>query len=1171
MNFDELTQGQKNAILSNGSVLVSAAAGSGKTSVLTEKVVHLLADENNPCSADRLLVVTFTNAAAAEMKARIEQRLNEECAANPHNKELLRQKILLSHSSVCTIDSFCLDLVREHFYDLQIDPDFSIVNGGVFEEWKRNAAAQVMNEAFLSDPVEYKKVLDALNSKFGDDAVKNNILAIYRFTRALQDPSAWLENAAAEYENITELSETKWAEIVAKKSISIIEDQISVISAALERIERNYSERNMPKLVAEFYSSYSSFRDVFARMLAESRGKKWDAVVAALGGVDKISENGMAALKKSDDIDNDSARIISFCQDELEKSKKALEKFYYEKEEIVLEQIKREAGIIRFLVNGVKRLEELLFERCKEHSVFTFDMIEHLALSLLKSPVGAEISQRFDWVLVDEYQDVNELQGTIFRLLSRDDERLFAVGDVKQSIYGFRQADPQMFLDRKDSYKPYDGENYPAKIILDANFRSRSGVCRFVNECFSALMSKEICGMDYLAEDSLDPQAKYEPKEEANVEIHVVDSKNFGTTAEAVAEYILNICDSGSTVGRKGKEKPVSFGDIAILMRGPAGHVDEYIQVFTEYGIPVSAEKEGFWETREIMTVCSALQAVNNPCDDVALLATLMAYPGGFTAEDVAELRSTSADKNAALYVSVCEAADNGNAKAADFRKAIAGLRRRAASASVASVLNDVYDWLDIFNAVRMADNGENRAANLLRLMSVAAEYEKGENADLQSFCAFAQRNMINSDDKSAMSPSGSNAVRIMSIHKSKGLQFPVCILAEADTQFNVSDGTAAVAMHEKAGIAVNYNDLEECLQYKSFAKRAVSAAISEKVIAEEMRLLYVAMTRAEDKLVVFAKSKDPDKTISDIFDSISFGRDYKHFSPVAVSRTPSYARWLIMCLYDHPFLHEATAKYRSAIKEKSDEMNKEPVKLVIHTEKQELSKKEDIVEHSADERVVEEIRRRVEYVYPYSDLLDIAAKSSVTSLAKQESATAEFSDTPSFLSGTMLTPAQRGTALHKFMQFCDFGRSEISVEEEANRLEDMEFISETERAALDISALEKFFAGNLYARIKKAKTMWREQRFLSKLLVGEIEKELGEKFPEENIVIQGAADCVFVESDQLVVLDFKTDRVKTEQELAERYAAQLDIYGKVFAEIYDMPVKEKIIYSFKLGKEISL
>ena len=1171
MAKDKLTLQQRNAVDSYGAVLVSAAAGSGKTSVLTEKVVDLLVREDNPCDADRLLVVTFTNAAAAEMRSRIESRLNEECEKDPSNKRLLRQKVLLAHSSVCTIDSFCMDLVKENFYDLQIDPDFNIVNGGTFEEWKNSAVSQILNEEYNADPEGFGNVLNAIGSKFGDDKLKDAIIKLYNFTRALQDPEQWMKNVLDFYSSAKEFKENIWAKAAFKRLNDRLDDFIPGLDAAVRKVAELTSADDRADLVSRFLLAYSENISTLGNISAFIKAGEWDRAYKCLGSIQIIKLNGLSALEQGEMNKARAAQLISVFQDKLKELSDELSNVLYDCEENVISHLERDSETCRFLINSAIRAEGMLFEKCRENSMFTFDMIEHMALSLLKSAAGTEISGRYDWVLVDEYQDVNELQGTIFSMLSRADERLFAVGDVKQSIYGFRQADPKMFLDRKDSYADYDGETYPSKVVLDANFRSRSGVCDFVNFCFSRLMKKETCGMDYLLEDHLVSKADFAEREENDVKVYIADTDCYDTSARAVADYIAESINNGMMVGKRGEERKARFSDFAVLMRAPSTHISKYIQAFSEAGIPVSTEKDGFWECGEIIAVCSALRAISNPCDDISLLALLSSYPDGFNPDELATLRIEAGDKNAPLYIALCDAAERGDEKSAFAKNKIEEFRRIAASNSITTVLNLVMDWLDIFNFVKFSEDAGNKSANLLRLISVASEYEKGENVDLQSFCAYIRRNAEGSEDKSAMAPSGADAVKIMSIHKSKGLQFPVCIIAEADARFNVMDSYGSVIMHETFGVAVDYFDMVECTKSESLAKRVISSEIKKKNIAEELRLLYVAMTRAEDRLVFFAGSGKPKEELEKVFRLISFSSPDSPLNSSDVFSASSYAKWIYMCIYNHPELFEELLPYSLPFKEKSAQNHSGVDFEVLDYPEEATIEKKDKTAAEPSKEIVEKIKGNLEYKYPFEDLLDIAAKSSVSALSKGENQIGEFSDTPSFLSGTMLTPAQRGTALHKFMQFCRFSNCEKNVAEEADRLEDMEFITETERLALDEKLLEKFFGSELYRRIKNSPKVMREQRFLSSLPVAKIKEELADRFPEETIVVQGAADCIFIENDSLVILDFKSDRVKNADELKARYAAQLDIYAKAFAEIYNMPVKEKVIYSFKLGEAISL
>ena len=1047
------TEQQKLAIDTRGSVLITAAAGSGKTAVLVERVVNMLCRKDDPVSIDRLLIVTFTNAAAAEMRGRIEKRLYEESAKNPTDRNLKKQLLLLPSAKICTIDTFCINLVRENFENFGISPDFKIITENELYPIYDAAVNEILDEYYKTDSSRLIALLDSFGCGGDDRRIIEAILKIFKYSTTMPFPSHWLNGCKKMYEEATLSADNIWR----------------------------------PRLI------------------------DWQC----------------------DNLFDTSEDNKALCE---------------------------LAPHVITLLELVERFAARVFEVMCEKNMLTFYNTEQMALSLLCSPDGTPteqaniLSENFYEILVDEYQDVNDLQDTLFYILSSCGKKLFAVGDVKQSIYGFRGANPENFMRKKDSYSDIGGEG-GKKIALAANFRSRNGVCEYINYLFSLTMSRRFGGVEYEGDERLISAATFPKNEAPAAELHLLNTadgedKEEKAEAKHIAAYIKKVMSEKPFL-RKGDElREAKPGDFAILMRSPADHAEAYIKELNALGIPVRYQAGNFLESREIMYMLALLRVLDNPTNDVPLMSLMLSPIFGFTPDDVAKIRISSKKGN--LYSAFLLAEREGNARVAAAIKQLRDWRRMAATMSVDRLISRLYDETGLLDIVLSMDDGSRRNANLLLLLQIAREYcENGGKAS--GFPRYVEHI---GDKLKPPADTGDDAVTIMSFHGSKGLQFPICIIAGSFRRFNKADSTASLVMDRHLGVAFKGVNPVENTRRNTVAREAISRAVAEENLSEELRILYVALTRAEERLLITLTAKNHAKKAADMLKAIK-----EKGADAIVSSAGKYYDWFLLSLIrgtEFSSLHKALGI--EVPKELLCSGANAEVWLGAPEEADSESEKE-----SGDKSAVDynQIVERIEFKYPFSECVFAKAKTSVSEIVSGESAADyDFSARPAFLSKGGLTPAQRGTATHKFMQFANYFAANDSVKDELHRLEAEHYIFSAEAEAADIEKLEKFFKSPLYSRMMKAE-LHREMRFITELPVGDGEYD--------STVVQGVIDCVIDEGDTVSVIDFKTDRVSSGEELSERYGKQLMLYRDACEKLFGRPVKDMLIYSFHLGETIEI
>lgn len=1167
------TEMQQKAIETTGNVLVSAAAGSGKTAVLVERVINMLTNEKKKISADSLLIVTFTNAAAAEMHTRIEKRICEEIQKHPDDEFLKKQKYLLVNADICTIDSFCIKLVRENFEKCGISPDFKVGDGSAQQEIANRIMTDLMSEHLANIQEDFERLLELTNCDYDENNLIEQINRIYLYSQQLPFPENFINGLLLPYE-------TKFGKdnVWYNMAFDTADKQIGFIENCIERMYENadYVEKN-----AEKHKAYTEY-------VAESIGalrnacdlKDWNGFFALL----ESTKFKKAPSSNKDDI---FAQRFKAEKKKISDIIKKLNNLFYAPINIVQSSINQNYGAVKLFTEIVNEYGKRLFDAFCEKNEFTFYNTEQLALNLLCEFKDGEIvirdeaqklCDRYDEVLVDEFQDVNDLQNTLFYVLSNRERKLFAVGDVKQSIYGFRGSNPINFLNKKNKYTLITdaSENEPKKIILSDNFRSRKGVCDAVNFYFSHFMTHKFGNIVYNEEERLNAKGEFPQSTATAAELLVIDKYGSEVSeslleleAEKIAEYIISVMNEGPVISDGKSLRNARYSDFAILLNAVQGKGEIISRCLSEHGIPVDVGGDGFFESFEISLILSLLQVIDNPKCDIELLNVMMSPIFAFSAEEMALIRLNQ--KYGPLYSAVQSYAKTGNQKTLDFIEKLAEFRRDAAVMSVHRLISKLLYSTDIFNQISAMKGGKQRQANLFLLIKYAQNYDERTNGGIGGFIKYIKS--IPEKNLKAVTSGGDDTVKIMTMHSSKGLQFPICIVANLSAQLNKADSSNRVLFSETAGISFKYYDEREQSDRETLGHALMADAARTKTVEEKLRLLYVAMTRAIDRLCLVCSADNLENKLKNLAPLLSK-------SDVAVTREilegkNNMGDWILVATLLHPS-GEKLIKYSDADVNINcqNHINCDfDLKISIFNdfEKKEINKTQIVKEKAnCNFELAEKIKSNAEYVYPYESLRYLQSKASVSSLVnKAETDRFSFSEKPLFMSGEKLSGAAKGTAMHHIMQFIKFDEN-VDVGSEIERLTEWKFITEQEADSADISAIEKFFSGQLYKRIMKSLGVHREMRFLTETPACELDPDFNTDIPDANVIVQGAIDLCFEEEDGIVVLDFKTDRVNNLSELTDCYAEQLNFYSVAAEKIFSKPVKERIIYSFYLGESIS-
>ena len=1228
MSEPKWTPAQRAAIEDRGgALLVSAAAGSGKTAVLTERAVRLITDPEHPVDADRLLIVTFTNAAAAELRARIGQALLRLSVQQPHNTALRRQRMLLQRAPICTIDAFCLDLLHKHFQALDIPPDFAPADPGSVEVLRASALAETLENAYR-DP-DFCAFADLYGKGRTDQAAGNTILHVYDFLRALPDYDRRMDEYLAPWQQENGFGSTCWHDLLLAEAACCAGAARELLTAALADCREDFAlaqaqAEEKGKTAASKAKAAAGVNDKFAEPLS-----RLENAAALLGEVERLAAAGewtplydkltpyvlgmeempgFKGMKKR--LTGDHKAAVRTRTDEAAKLFEQITELISCSEEEA-EADRREAlPRLRALFAAVRDFDARFSAKKKERKLLEFSDFEHQALRLLRTPEGKptplcqSIRQNYAAVMVDEYQDTNALQDAIYRCLaSPAGDDLFLVGDLKQSIYRFRQADPSIFRTKLDVWAPLPGgtarprpaEGTPgsdALLALDANFRSAPQVVAGINFIFEQLMTPRLGDTAYGDGQRLVCGA---PGEYAgSVEAHFLPDDTAETDAAWIAQHIEELVQNGTPVRDGSSTRPVQYEDCCILLAA-RGDFLAYEEALTARGIPVYADaRENLMTAPHIRPLISLLKVIDNPAQDIYLAAAMLGPMFGFTDDDLVRLRACSEEAQKkqqkpgtkhtrmSLYGAVLQVVQSEDEtpftqKVKAFYARLTELRRMARSVPAEQLLEEIFVSTGYLAALGVLENGARRREDARRFAAFCAESgTNGISALVRAIDAAAQAGSTGQDAVPGGARPG--CVTIMTIHRSKGLQFPVVFVGDTARHFNLSDTYQPVLLHREYGAGLRLRPEQGDL-YKTAAYTALANAHAQETRSEQMRLLYVALTRAQDMLILtiplgMTKTGNPFARAA-AFLAAGAGETLNR-------QANSFADWLRAALLVHPFggplrrlagdLELPFVFTKSEITVSVQEAGPEPEASGQEPEQPAAA--------PADPALVAGLQEGFAWRYPAAELAAVPAKVSVTSIVhKAEQTTLER---PAFLSKDGLTAAEMGTALHAFLEHADFsalaaakdaGGLEKAILAERQRQVDRQLVAPEIAEKLDVSRIRRFVEGEAFAKICAADEVLRELAFITALPAEAVlaaQGTEGVRAEGEQVLVQGIADLVLVYPDHLELLDYKTDRRKTEADFLRAYRAQLNLYALAIDKRFaPKKVTYKGICSLELGKLI--
>lgn len=1218
------TAEQKSAIEKRGcNLLVAAAAGAGKTAVLVERIIEKIIDADNPVDIDRLLVVTFTNAAASEMRERIGDAIAGEIEKNPDSKRLQRQIALLNKSNITTIHAFCLEVIRNNFNLTDLDPAFRIADSTECVLLKQEVMDEMFDELYENESFgdEFFNLVDSYGGKKDDSGLMDIVDMVFEFSRSTPWPDEWLNDSAEAFNagDDFDFGDSKWAKVL----VDDLKIELSGICRSLMRAVGMLDNADeLEKYKIHINKELNNVKDVmntcttFDKLIKGISKIEFERLPSIRNVNDKITQEKVKKIR--DGAKNEINEIKgSFKETDSDVIKDEMKKLY-----------PKMSCLAKLAIEFGKRYRS----RKKEKGVIDFSDIEHYCIDILTDrgedgeirPTEAALKYRekFDEVLVDEYQDSNMVQELILKMVSRSDEdnpNLFMVGDVKQSIYRFREAKPELFLEK---YNAYGSSGKNQKVLLNKNFRSREEVINAVNYIFKGIMSKDIGELDYNDEEKLNPGAAFpEPIESipygGAAELHIIeteddaentddedfDSKeevnNIQLEARMAAQRIYELVNADKFyVTYRDDEKinyrPLEYRDIVILMRSTANTAPVFMEEIKNTGIPVYADTgSGYFEVAEVQTMLSLLEVIDNPRQDIPLLAVLRSPIASFTPEELIDIRMA---KNSGTFYEALKLSAGGNDKTSlkvnEFLNKLNRWRNISKNMPISEFIWYLYNETGYFAYAGAMPGGIVRQANLKMLFERAREYEKTSLKGLFNFINFINKLKQSSQDMGSAKILGENenVVRIMSIHKSKGLEFPVVFVSCLGKQFNLSDLNKSILLHHELGFGPNLVDSRRRISYPTIIKQAVSKKIKLENYSEEMRILYVAMTRAKEKLILTGTVKDLEKAYERWSSDIDSPGNKIPEHQILKGR--NYLDWICPALLKHEKLKNfrEDGKIELALSSMVDDKSMWDVKIhnrsdILKDNEDKADDKELLDDEMNKGQYYGEVKRRLDYEYPFKISSQIPAKLTVTELKRAEANTFEddysesifvpqLAKAPVFMQGkTELPAAQVGTIMHLVMQHINLN-GEITPES-VNRLLDYlydnEFITKEEMAAVDVDKIVGFFKSPLGIRMMLASFVHREAPFYMEVNANEIYKNLPENYRDEHIIIQGVIDCYFEEDDGIVLIDYKTDYVPHGRNdmIKERYRVQIDYYTKALEKMTDKKVKEKYIYLFYNGETI--
>ena len=1195
------TESQKKVIdRRERNILVSAAAGSGKTAVLVERIIQKITQDK--VDIDKLLIVTFTNAAAAEMRERIRDAIEKKLEEEPEDIHLQRQFTLVHNAQITTIDSFCLYVIRNYFYKIDLEPNFRVADEGELSLLRSDVLGKLLEAHYAAGEEAFLSFVAGYGSAKSDQAIQDMILKMYTYAQSYPWPDEWLVSCGQAYDlkEEADMEQADWMKQFLDSLVTAVSDCGSQMREALNVCE----EPDGPYMYAD------ALKEDIRRLDAIRESGSYARFGEEINAYAKAFPKLAAARKFEGSVEK--KELVQNIRNAMKKEIKDMrDKFFFKEPEEIFLDMKKTAPAVKMLVALTEEFASCFAAEKKRKNLVDFSDMEHFALKILvdqttKEPTETadEFAALFDEIMIDEYQDSNYVQETLLRAVSKErfgQNNLFMVGDVKQSIYRFRLARPELFMEKFDTYAT--GTPGCERIDLQKNFRSRDEVLSGVNDIFYKIMCRDLGNVVYDENAALYPGADYpEDMDPAMFAMEVLVADESGAEemerveleTRMIASRIHEMRKEGQTVTDKesGELRPMEYRDIVILLRSVSGMADTFVKVLSEEGIPAfTTSRTGYFSTVEIQTVLNMLRVIDNPMQDIPLAAVLYSPVGGFSGEDLAKIRAVSGEKT--FYESILtydtmpeeETDQKLRERLRGFLAKLEDFRKRVPYTPVHELITELLEETGYLSYITALPAGEQKCANVQMLIEQAIHYEDTSYKGLFHFVRYIEKLRKYDVDygEADIINENENAVRIMSIHKSKGLEFPVVFAAGMGKTFNTQDTRSRLILHPELGIGLDCMDTVRRTKTPTLLKRTLARQTEEENLGEELRVLYVALTRAKEKLILCGCLKDVEKK----FGEYRQNADTEHpVSFLARSSAHCYFDWVLPALYSYPEKYEIrvfgeTDARAGHLKEAVRTLlTKEQVKRTVQT---------------VDKELLEKIEERLSFAYPFEAEKDIKTKVSVSEIKHQrmqfepeemetvqwyaEEETEEI--VPDFIEkrDRVNRGALRGSAMHLVMQCLPFAGSPSDgnkkqmyawIAEELEKLKKAGRLDETMYELVRIPMIVDFFASSLGKRMVQAdqrEELRKEKAFVLGIPAGEI----WDCDSRELVLVQGIVDAFFYEDGDIILMDYKTDSVEKPEQLIQRYQAQLDLYARALEEATGKKVREKIIYSFHLKKEIIL
>lgn len=1232
---------QKVITLRDRNILVSAAAGSGKTAVLVQRILSKIMDPEKPVDIDRLLIMTFTRAAAGEMRERIEKALDQALAADPDNEHLQRQMMLIHTAQITTIDGFCSYVIRNYFHLIGLDPGYRTADEGELKLLQEDVLKELFEDYYAEGDEKFTAFVECYAAGKSDEGLKEHVLDLYNASMSNPWPDEWLDGCVANYQLDPEkgIAGTPWFHYLW-----------DIVDSALKEageLAENAMEICMEPEGPDLYQDALQSDLLLIRKLQELSVKQdYDEMTRNLQNLSFARLSGKKMEGVSDQLKN---LVKDIREDEKGIFKDLGSKYFQCTLEELTELTQASAEPLKMLVKLTRDFTERFSLKKREKNVLDFSDMEHFALDILlkkdgdtytPSQAARELSEKYDEVMLDEYQDSNLVQEILMQNVSgwvNDRKNIFMVGDVKQSIYRFRLARPELFMEKYHSYSLTESKEQ--RIDLHKNFRSRPEVLESVNFIFRQIMGQDLGGIDYDEAAALYPGASFPEGEDPEfIKTEVLLVEKDGVILEdndeadapenerelealAIADRIREMVGHDRILDKEtGEYRPVQYGDIVILLRSAAGWAETFGEVLGARGIPsYTASRTGYFSTTEVVTLLNYLRVLDNPLQDIPLTGVLRSPIAGCTTEDLAELRI--AYPEGMIYECVKafveeyrehrimeEEKRRLGEKLSHFMDTVNTLRDMAAYTPVHQLILEVLERTGYGSYAKAMPDGAQRSANLNMLVEKAMEYEKTSYRGLFNFVRYIQKLQQYQVDYGEVNLSGvgESAVQIMTIHKSKGLEFPVVFAAGMGKRFNFRDMNASILIHPELGIGADAILPDKRIIAASLCKQIIRRELLKESLGEELRVLYVALTRAKEKLILCGAVGDLDNQIT----ALSVLRDNKEelISLGMRMRGKCYWDYVLPALARHRCMNGIFQEY-GIFMNRNNPLYGDASEFVVKkitaadltenevVEQAEREMKKEVLKNwnpgiVYDSEIREELERRFSFVYPYEYLKELPVKVSVSELKKRSyHSEQDLEETVDYEQDEELQPliprfieakkeegytgAFRGTAYHRVMECLDYQRTDTQekLRVQLEELVSLKKMEEKEAASVRIRDILHFVESALGHRMKAAalqKKLFREQPFVIARKASELE---GEWQCEEDVLVQGIIDAYFIENDEIVLVDYKTDFVRNgeEQKLIDRYHVQLEDYAQALERMTGRRVKERYIYSFTLGKEIRL